>query len=116
MGHVTLWIDHKKAHIFNYSAEAITEKEVKFEGESNHEHLKKFFHNVALSVGNPNQLLIVGPGTAKEEFKKHCETHHHNNLVKNIVGVETMKDHPTKPEILNVSKTFFDHHFKWHNS
>lgn len=115
MGHVTLWIDHKKAHVFNYTAEDVTESEIKSEGSNTPEHLKKFFHHVATSIGTPNQLLIVGPGTAKEEFKNHCEDHHHGNLVKAIVGVETMKDHPTKPEILTVSKNFFDHHFRWHN-
>jgi len=115
MGHVTVWIDHKKAHIFNYTAESITETEVEMEEKSTHEHLKKFYHNVAHSIGNPNQLLIVGPGIAKEELKNHFEKHHHANLVKIIVGIETMKDHPTKPEILEVSKKFFDHHFNWHN-
>lgn len=114
MGHVTVWIDHDHAYIFNYTAEEIKESEIKGDGGKDHEHIKKFFHKVADAVGKPNQLLVVGPGTAKNEFKHHCENHHHADLAKSIVGVETMKDHPRKSEILDVSRKFFDRHFRWH--
>jgi stalled ribosome rescue protein Dom34 len=115
MGHVTIWIDHEHTYIFNYTAKGIEEKNLKNEGPDDKEHLKKFYHSVANSLGSPDQLLIVGPGTAKDEFKHHCEDHH-QALKKVIVGSEVMKSHPRKSEILAVSRKFFDHHFAWHNS
>ena len=116
MSHVTIWIDHQHAYLFEYTAEGITEKDLKNDGEPHGEHLKKFFHEVAKTIGFPDQLLIVGPGTAKDEFKHHCENHNHPLLSKVIVGTETMKSHPRKSEILTESRKFFNHHFAWHNS
>lgn len=115
MSHTTIWIDQKHAFIFEFSADKVQEKNMSNSGNTDDEHLKKFFHEVAGHLGSPNQLLIVGPGTAKEEFKNHLEDHHHTLLAKAVVGTETMKDHPKKAEILDVSKKFFDHHFRWNN-
>ena len=114
-GHTTIWIDHQHTFFFEFTASGVAEKKMENKG-SDREHLKKFFHDVASAIGTPDQVLIVGPGTAKEEFKHHCEEHNHPQLAKKIVGVETMKDHPRKSEILAVSRKFFDHHFAWHNS
>jgi stalled ribosome rescue protein Dom34 len=115
MGHTTVWIDHQHTYIFEYTAKGVQEKKLKNDG-TDDEHLKKFYHEVAASIGSPDQLLIVGPGTAKDEFRHHCKDHHHPLLEKAIVGTETMKSHPSKSEILTVSRKFFNHHFAWHNS
>lgn len=116
MGHTTIWIDHHHCFIFSFTSKGVEELKIKNEMSSDQEHLKKFYHEVADKLGTPAQLLIVGPGTGKEEFKNHLEQHHHTELTKAIVGTETMKDHPSKAEILDVSRKFFDHHFKWHGS
>jgi stalled ribosome rescue protein Dom34 len=115
MGHTTIWIDHQHCYFFEYTAKGVEEKTLESKG-NDEEHMKKFFHDVAGVLGTPDQLLIVGPGTAKEEFKHHCEKHHHGALAKAIVGTETMKSHPHKSEILTVSRKFFNHYFAWHNS
>ncbi|MFA6237753.1 MAG: hypothetical protein WC635_10535 [Bacteriovorax sp.] len=114
-GHTTIWIDHEHTYIFDFKADGLKEKTFKNSGNLDKEHLKSFYHEVAKMIGSPNQLLIVGPGTAKDEFKHHCEDHHHSTLAKVIVGTEVMKDHPRKSQILEVSRKFFDHHFAWHN-
>jgi stalled ribosome rescue protein Dom34 len=115
MGHTTVWIDHQHTIIFEFTAQGVQEKSLKNEGVDK-EHLKQFYHEVAKVIGAPAQLLIVGPGTAKDEFKHHCQDGHHMTLEKAIVGTEIMKSHPRKSEILTVSRKFFDHHFAWHNS
>lgn len=116
MAHTTVWIDHEKAYIFQFEAQGIKEKTVDGERHPDSEHLKKFYHEVAQLMGKPDQVLIVGPGPAKAEFRKHCEEHHHPNLAGAIVGTETMKEHPRKSEILEVSRKFFNHHFAWHSA
>jgi stalled ribosome rescue protein Dom34 len=116
MGHLTLWIDHQHAYLFEYNTDGLIEKKVKNHNDNNHDkdHLKKFYHETVDSIGNPDELLILGPGTAKSEFKHYCEEHAHH-LFSKIVAVETMTDHPKKSEILEVSKKFFNHYFKWNN-
>lgn len=115
MSHTTIWIDHQHAYIFEYTAKGVAEKDLKNSERDDKEHLAKFFHELTKTIGSPNQLLIVGPGIAKEEFKNYCEAHNNGALAKVIVGTETMKDHPRKSEILAASRKFFDHHFAWHN-
>ncbi len=115
MSHTTIWIDHQHCFIFEFTAKDIQEKKMINSGNTDHEHLKKFYHDVANKLGSPDQLLIVGPGTAKDEFKHHCESHHHEGLAKKIAGTEVVKSHPSKAEILEVSKKFFNHYFLWHN-
>ncbi|MDO9181745.1 MAG: hypothetical protein Q7U04_05025 [Bacteriovorax sp.] len=116
MSHTTIWIDHQHTYLFEFTAKGVEEKKMEGNAANDKEHLKKFYHEVATAIGAPDQLLIVGPGTAKDEFKHHCETHNHPALAKKIVGTEIMKSHPRKSEILAVSRKFFDHHFAWHNS
>lgn len=115
MGHTTIWIDHKHATAFEFTASGVQEKSMKNAGNDDKEHMKKFFHDVANSLGSPDQLLIVGPGTAKDEFKHHIEDHH-ASLKKAIVGTEVLKSNPHKSEILTVSRKFFNQYFAWHNS
>lgn len=115
MGHTTVWLDHEKAYIFQYDAQGIKEKIVEGTRHADAEHIKKFYHEVAVFIGSPAQLLIVGPGTAKDEFRRHCEDHHHTALAKAIVGIETMKHHPLKSEVLDVSRKFFNQHFSFHS-
>lgn len=102
----SIWIDHHKAYIFNYQADGIHENEIKAHDSKNSEHLKKFYHEVAQKIENAENVLIMGPGMAKDEFKHHCEDHH-PKLKKAIKKVQSMKDHPSKDEMLAASNKFF---------
>jgi stalled ribosome rescue protein Dom34 len=115
MSHATIWIDHQTAHIFEFNAEGISEKTITngHHGKMDKEHLKKFYHEVAIALGQPKEIFVVGPGTAKDEFQNHCEDHHHNQLKKAIVGVEAMKDHPRQSEIIAASRKFFSKYYSW---
>jgi len=115
MSHATIWIDHHSAHIFEFNAEGFKEKIIKNDhhGKAEKEHQKKFYHEVAIALGHPNEILVVGPGTAKEEFQNHCESHHSHDLKKAIVGVEPMKDHPRESEIMAASRKFFGKYYNW---
>lgn len=115
MSHTTIWIDHQTAHIFEFKSEGLKEMIIKNDhhGKTDQEHQKKFYHEVARALGQPKEIFLVGPGTAKEEFQNHCENHHHLNVKKAIVGVETMKDHPRESEILSASRKFFGKYYSW---
>ena len=118
MEKTAVWIDHSTAHIFDYNEEGahprallnnhqVTAKE----GNSN-EHTKSFYHEVATALKDCKSILLMGPGQAKEEFKNHCETHHHL-INEEIFKVESMKDHPSSPEIMEFSGKIFKEHFNW---
>lgn len=59
------------------------------------EHLNAYYNEVAASLADAESILIVGPGEAKGELKKHLE---HKGLGQRIIGVETV-DKMTDPQI-----------------
>jgi stalled ribosome rescue protein Dom34 len=119
----TIWIDHHDAYIFEFSSsnkffekhfsKKETVKKNEFPKKFTHgkEHQKMFYHAIAKELGTPEQVLILGPGIAKDEFKHHCETHHHDKLALKIVSTIPMRSHPRKSEILKASKDYFDKYF-----
>ena len=114
--HVAIWIDHKEAHILYFDT---TRSEiVKSNAEHPHLHHKAneigsgnapaethYFHTVISAVAGVNEILIVGPGSAKTELLKHAISHD-PAIAKKIVGVETV-DHPTDGQVLNFAKAYF---------
>ena len=84
-----VWIDHKKAVIVSVSAGRVTTKTLESEvgahprysgqqdggGEKKYEerhsqHLEQYYDEVISQVGQPEALLIFGPGEAKLELKE----------------------------------------------
>ena len=90
---VGLWIDHRKAVIVSLTEDheeinSITsemEKHVRFSGKAQENseedirdrrfttHLNKYYDEVISFIKDAESILIVGPGEAKVEFKKHLE-------------------------------------------
>jgi len=59
---------------------------------------EKFFKDLSQSLHGVEELVLMGPGVPKEQFKRWLDQHHKNDLAKHVVGVETV-DHPTEPQI-----------------
>ena len=114
MKQTAIWLDHQKAYIFDYQKDGIHERIVEshHNGRMTKEHLRKFYHDVAQSLHGSQAILLMGPGQAKEEFKNHCEDHHHE-VNSAIVKVENMKDHPSVEQILKTSNKFFKEQNTW---
>lgn len=115
MSACVIWIDSEHAKIFNISASGVKKKllkrhEVHPNGahHDTHKHNAEehFFHEVAMGVGDVEELLVFGSGLAKTHFKTHLEKHHHHELFKHLVGVETL-DHLSDNQILEAARKFF---------
>jgi stalled ribosome rescue protein Dom34 len=115
--HVAIWIDHKEAHVLYFDTSK--NELIKSAATNGHLHHKAnavgsgkapedhhFFHNVITAVADVNEILIVGPGSAKGELLKHAVAHD-PAIAKKIVGVETV-DHPTDAQVLAYAKTYFN--------
>jgi hypothetical protein len=122
---VGVWIDHKKAVIVSVSAEGVTVKTLESEvgphtrysghaghptpdgpqsggGEKKHEarydqHLDRYYDEVISQMGQPEALLIFGPGEAKLELKERLSRS--KAISEHIVGIETT-DKLTDPQIV----------------
>ncbi len=122
MSHCIVWIEHDHAKIFSYSQKSPTKKEIKndhtknrhtghFEQEKKN-NLKKYYHEVAKSLNDADEILLIGPGLAKTEFKNHLD-YDHEHLAKKVVGIETL-DKSTDGEIQNIAKRFFQKYDLFH--
>ena len=65
----------------------------------------KYLHSVIQAVNKSQEILILGPGSAKLELIKHAH-HHDAKVAEKIMGVETV-DHPSDKEILAQARKFF---------
>jgi stalled ribosome rescue protein Dom34 len=67
------------------------------------EHLNAFYTEVISCICNADSILIMGPGEAKGELKKHLE---HEGLGRCIVEFETV-DKMTNPQIAAKAREYF---------
>jgi stalled ribosome rescue protein Dom34 len=118
LNHAVIWIDHQEAHVMFLSEDA-SEAEI-IRSKSTHAHLhhkggevgsgklaldSKYLHSVIQAVNKSQEILILGPGSAKLELIKHAH-HHDAKVAEKIMGVETV-DHPSDKEILAQARKFF---------
>jgi stalled ribosome rescue protein Dom34 len=66
---------------------------------------KHFFHEIAAALADVEEILVVGPASAKLELVTYLE-HDSRGIAAKIVGVETM-DHPTDGELIAHVKKHF---------
>ena len=127
-----IWIDHKKAVIVSLSADGVTAKTLESDvgpharysdragyptaggpqdgrGEKRYEerygqHLDRYYDEVIKQLGQPEALLIFGPGEAKLQLKERLSGS--KALSEHIVEMETT-DKLTDPQIVAKVKGHF---------
>lgn len=124
MSACVVWIDSQNAKVFSISPKGIQHKSLKMHGAEHsgghHDAHKKnseehFFHEVASAVGSVEELLVFGPGVAKNHFKSHLEKHHHAQLAKHLVGCESLEQ-LSDNQILEAARKFFKKYNTYHVS
>lgn len=116
--HVIIWLDHREAHVIHFDSESTKMETVKTKSNQLHLHHKRgsvgngnlgsnadYLREVMDAIQNDNEILVVGPGSAKTELKDYISTHD-PRIAKKIVGVETV-DHPTDGQLLAFAKKYF---------
>jgi stalled ribosome rescue protein Dom34 len=122
-----LWIDHKKAVIVTLTdkGEEIKQIQSNVERQPSRDansrsqsmqipaedtrgrafvgHLDIYYEKVTSYIRNAESVLIMGPGEAKGEFKKHLD---HKKLGERIAGIETV-DKMTNPQIAAKVRAYF---------
>lgn len=110
--HAAVWLDHFHAVIVLVSLEHHRTARIDSEREDTHLHRKAhvigtgrasadhvFFERVASELeANGSGVLVLGPSTAKHDFRRWL-TAHHPQLAARILAVESL-DHPTEGELV----------------
>lgn len=111
LSHVVVWVDYQEAHVIQFNAGASETEIIKTKSKHHHSHQKTgssgdgkistdqdYSHEVVLAVSEANEILIVGPGSAKLELLKHANKHD-AKVSEKIIGVETV-DHPSDGQLM----------------
>ena len=119
---VGVWIDHKKAVVVSVAGKETETKVISSNLEEHHRQsgvampaddvrqrqltgqLKRFYDEVASSVNDAQSILILGPGEAKGELKKHLEKDHPS---RRVAGLKT-SDRMTDKQIVAVVRGHFN--------
>ncbi len=116
--HVAVWLDHHEARVFQIEGATFDESTLRSPrahvrrhpdhnaAEKNHpDDVKRFFHDVARALDGADEILVVGPSTAKLQFLKYVHAHD-PKLEPHIVGMETV-DHPTDAQLAAFARHYF---------
>ena len=115
--HCVVWIDHREAHVIEFTADDAESSVIRARSKHEAEHHKHrdganavaehraYYQGVADAIKDAGEILIVGPAAAKLEFFKHLQAHAPATAAR-VVSVETV-DHPTSGELLRIAR----HHF-----
>jgi stalled ribosome rescue protein Dom34 len=112
--HVAVWIDPKEAKIFHIVTEGFDVTQVKAphhhltrkaEEQGTHAGSERYFHEVATALKDAEEILLVGPSSAKLDFFRYVHKHDHA-LEPKILGIETL-DHPTDGQLVAYVRHYF---------
>lgn len=116
--HAVLWIDHVHARVIDFSVDDRHVTAVERDTEQRQVHRRSgtpgsgkqpvdhvFFDDVATALGDAREILIVGPGGAKQELMHDLQARH-AGVAKRVVAVETA-DHPSDGELLAFARKYF---------
>ena len=116
--HAVVWLDHTEAHVMYFSKEDVQKFTAHASDEHPHLHHKRgsigsghraedaaYFAAVVKLLATAQEILLVGPGSAKLELVKYLQKHH-PAFVDRVMGVETA-DHPSDPQVVAHARSYF---------
>lgn len=117
MSHYVIWLDSQEAKIFTFTKKDANENDVKRavhhhrNSSERKEDEKTFFKTFTAEIQSAEEILLIGPGIAKDHYKHYLEDHN-KHILEKIIGTETV-DHPTDNQILQLAKKYFkEHHIR----
>jgi hypothetical protein len=116
--HTIVWLDQQEARVFHVHPATFDETAVHAPARHVHRHAKgasearqhpedpkHFFDDVAKALEDAQEILLVGPGTAKLHFLRHAHKYQ-PDLEAKILGIETV-DHPTDKQLVAYARRYF---------
>ena len=116
--HAVVWLDHREAKVIDFSFDDKHVVNVHHKGGHRQVHHRAgatgsghanddghFFDAIVAALGDAQEILVTGPGTAKAGFREHVAKRH-ADVAKKIVGIENA-DHPSEGELLAFARKYF---------
>ncbi len=112
--HAAVWLDHQEAKIYQIDPKDFEISKVnaphhhvkrKAEEQGKHSVQHRYFDDISNLLKGSEELLIVGPSSAKLDFIRYLHKHEHA-LEAKVLGVETL-DHPTDAQLVAYVRHYF---------
>lgn len=107
--HAVVWMDHNEAHVLMFDREHVASQRIK--SRSHHKHQGKtgdtaaFFADVLKTLNGTHEVLLAGPGLARNEFRDWCTAHQPSTAQVIVDSIAT--DHPTDKQLVALAKQYF---------
>ena len=105
--HAVVWMDHQEAHVLMFDRAHVESQRVK--SRTHHKHQGKqndtdaLYADIAKALAGTHEVLVTGPGIARDEFRDWCKQHHAQvNVVDSIAS-----DHPTDAQVVAMARQYF---------
>ena len=107
--HAVVWLDHQEAHVLMFDREHVQAQRIK--SRSHHKHQGKagdagaFFGEIAQALKGTHEVLLTGPGQARQELRDWC-AEHAPQAAKVIVDC-VPSDHPSDAQLVALARQYF---------
>ena len=107
--HAVVWMDHQEAHVVMFDREHVEAQRIKTR--SHHKHQGKaggtsaFYAEVAKALAGTREVLLTGPGLARNEFRDWCSSHQKSTAA--IIVDSIASDHPSDAQLAAMAKQYF---------
>lgn len=107
--HAVVWMDHQEAHVLMFDREHVESQRIK--SRSHHKHQGKagdapvFFAEVARALSGTHEVLVTGPGKARNEFRDWCAGH--AKPIASAIVESLPADHPTDNQLVALARQYF---------
>jgi stalled ribosome rescue protein Dom34 len=102
-------MDHQEAHVVMFDREHIEAQRI--HSRSHHKHQGKaddtvaFYADVAQALTGTHEVLVTGPGLARNEFRDWCAAHHKSTAAAIVDSIAS--DHPSDGQLVALAKHYF---------
>ncbi|WP_353247149.1 hypothetical protein [Limnohabitans sp.] len=107
--HAVVWMDHQEAHVVMFDREHVEAQRI--QSRSHHKHQGKagdtaaFFAEVAQALTGTHEVLVTGPGSARDEFCDWYAAHPKSTVA--IIVDSIASDHPSDAQLVAMAKQYF---------
>ena len=100
-------MDHQEAHVLMFDRAHVESQRVK--SRTHHKHqgnaadTSAFYAGIAEALDGTHEVLVTGPGIARNEFRDWCTQHHDEVTIVDSVS----SDHPTDAQVVAMARQYF---------
>ena len=107
--HAVVWMDHNEAHVVMFDREHVESQRIK--SRSHHKHQGKtgdaaaFYADIAKALQGTHEVLLTGPGAARNEFRDWCQQHAKASA--GVIVDSVASDHPSDKQLVALARQYF---------